>query len=117
MLIRINYKLANWNETININRTNRYAAASKKKKEMQIVGVDLFGIPKIEKYPIQLNCIWHVSNLNSDLDNKSLKSVLDQMQVMGILENDNIKHISSIFHTAIKDDNDYLEIEIIEPKN
>ena len=50
MLIRINYKLANWNETININRTNRYAAASKKKKEMQIVGIDLFGIPKIEKY-------------------------------------------------------------------
>ena len=46
------------------------------------------------------------------LDNKSLKSVLDQMQLSSILENDNIKHINKITYEAIKDVKDYLEIEI-----
>lgn len=34
------------------------------------------------------------------------------MQIMGILENDNIKHISEINHKAIKDSKDYLILEI-----
>ena len=36
------------------------------------------------------------------------------MQKMGILENDNIKHITNIEYQAIKDNRDYLEMEIIE---
>ena len=36
------------------------------------------------------------------------------MQKMGILENDNIKHITGIEYQATKDDKDYLEMEIIE---
>lgn len=114
--VKIDYKLDSWNETININRMNRFAAASKKKKEMSIVELYIRDMEKIEKYPIKLNCIWHVKNINSDLDNKSLKSVLDAMQEVGILENDNIKHIPIINHMAIKDTKDYLEIEIEEIK-
>lgn len=114
MKILIDYKLDNWNETININRRNKYAAASKKKKEMEIIRNFLIGKPKITKYPIRLNCIWHVKNVGSDLDNKSLKSVLDSMQEAGILENDNCKHINEINHKAVKDVKDYLEIEIEE---
>jgi Holliday junction resolvase RusA-like endonuclease len=116
MKILIDYKLDNWNDTVNINRTNRYAAASKKKKEMEIIKMFLIGKPKITKYPIELNCTWYVKNLASDLDNKSLKAVLDAMQEVGILENDNIKHIPIINHKAIKSDKDYLEIEIKEMK-
>ena len=114
MKILINYKLSNWNETININRTNRYAAASKKKKEMEIVKKFLIGKSKITKYPIRLNCIWYVKNIGSDLDNKSLKAVLDAMQEVGMLENDNINHIPIITHKAVKSDRDYLEIELEE---
>lgn len=112
--IIIDYKLDSWNETINVNRMNRYAAASKKKKEMSIVSNFLKDMPKINKYPIKLNCTWHVKNLNSDLDNKSLKAVLDCMQEVGLLENDNIKHINYISHTAVKDTRDYLEMEVFE---
>lgn len=36
------------------------------------------------------------------------------MQKMEILENDNIKHINSIEYIAIKDNKDYLEMEIVE---
>ena len=114
MKIVIDYKLDNWNDTINHCRNNRYGANSRKKKESAIVRMYLLGIKPIKNYPIKLDCTWHVSNLNSDLDNKSLKVVLDTMQSMGILENDNIKHINEINHKAIKDEKDYLEIEIKE---
>ena len=113
MKIKIDYKLDNWNDIINHNRSSKYTGATKKKKEMQIIKYFLVGIPKIEKYPIKLECTWHVNNLGSDLDNKSIKSVLDAMQEMGILENDNINHINEITYKSIKDKKDYLEVEII----
>lgn len=112
--IVIDYKLDNWNDTINHCRNNKYSANSKKKKEMDIVRYHLLGIKKIPKYPVRLMCTWHVANMNSDLDNKSLKAVLDQMQLSGILENDNCKHIVEINHKVVKDTKDYLELEIIE---
>ena len=112
--IKIDYKLDTWNQTIAYNRSNKYIGARQKKEEMNIIRMFLLNTPKITKYPIKLNCIWHTSNLGSDLDNKSLKAVLDTMQKYGIIENDNIKHIPIINHKAIKDTKDYLEIEIEE---
>lgn len=112
--IVIDYKLDNWNDTINHCRNNKYSANSRKKKEMDVIRYHLLGIKKIPKYPIKLKCSWHVVNMNSDLDNKSLKSVLDQMQLSGILENDNCKHITEINHKVFKDNRDYLVLEIEE---
>lgn len=117
MKVIIDLKLENWNEIINNCRTNRFGANNHKKKEMQQIGWFIRNMPKISKYPVKINCIWHIKNSNSDLDNCSIKAVLDCMQHLGILENDNIKHISSILYTAIKDTKDFLEIEIIEPQN
>ena len=114
MKIKIDYKLNNWNDTITLNRANKFLGAKEKKKEMQIVKLFLAKAPKIKKYPIKLKCTWYVKNIGSDLDNKSLKAVLDAMQEAGILENDNINHIPEISHKAIKSDKDYLEIEIEE---
>lgn len=115
--IIIDYKLDNWNQTIGYNRVNKYEGARQKKKEMGIVKLFLLNTPKITKYPIKLNCIWHTTNLGSDLDNKSLKAVLDAMQECGILENDNIKHIPEINHKAVKDLKDFLVIEVEEINN
>ncbi len=112
--IIIDYKLDNWNNTVYSCRNNRYGANHKKQKEMAIVSHFLIGVKPIKRYPIRLDCVWHVSNMGSDLDNKSLKSVLDQMQQSGILENDNCKHIQEINHKVIKDKKDYLEIYIEE---
>lgn len=113
MKVIIKEKLDNWNNIISYNRTNKYIGASKKKKEMNIIKKYLLDIPKITEYPITIKCIWHCKNINQDLDNKSLKSVLDTMQEVGILENDNIKHIKEINHIAVKDNIDMLEMEII----
>lgn len=116
MKIKIDYKLDNWNETISYNRASKYTGAQRKKREMQIIKFFLVGVPKIEKYPIKINCTWYVKFLGSDLDNKSLKAVLDAMQEVGILENDNIAHIKEINHKAVKSEKDYLVMEIEEYK-
>ena len=113
MKIIIDLKLKNLNETINESRRNYYLANKSKQKEMKEIGYFLIGVKPIEKYPIKINCEWHVKNIASDIDNKILKNVLDSMQKMGILENDNIKHINEINNKAIKDDKDYLVMEII----
>lgn len=112
MKITIDYKLSNWNEVVNDNRRNRYLGAKNKKKEMQTIRAFLLNTPKIESYPVKITCYWHVKNANGDLDNKCIKAVLDEMQELGILENDNIKHISEITYKAVKDSRDFLEIEI-----
>lgn len=112
--IVIDYKLDNWNDTIKYNRADKYVGAREKKREMNIVKLFLLNTPKIEKYPIKLKCIWHTTNMGSDLDNKSLKVVLDEMQELGILENDNCKHINEINHKVVRDIKDFLIMEIEE---
>lgn len=114
MKITINYKLDNWNEIINLNRRNKFMAAKRKKVEMGYIRYFLTGKHKITHYPIKITCIWHVKNIGSDLDNKSIKSVLDAMQLSEILENDNIAHINEITYKAVKDKKDYLEMIIDE---
>lgn len=114
MKFKIDYKLENWNEIVNNNRRNKFIGAKNKKKEMGTIRAFLLNSPKIEKYPIKINCIWHVKNNRSDLDNKCIKSVLDEMQALGILENDNINHITEINYKAVIDKRDYLELYIEE---
>lgn len=114
MKVNIMLKLHNWNEIIGQCRSNKYYANSHKKQEMKDISWFIRQIPPIKKYPIELTFTWHIKNTRSDLDNKSVKSILDCMQELGILENDNIKHISKITHIAIKDNQEYVEMEIKE---
>ena len=109
-------KLSYWNDTINYCRANRFYANKKKQEEMDKISEYLKEISKIEKYPIRIDFIWHIKRV-CDLDNKSVKSILDCMQKLEILENDDIKHINEIRHIAIKDKEDYVELEIIENDN
>jgi len=107
-------KLSNWNDIIKQCRGNKYGANTHKKAEMRAISYYLNKIPKIEKYPVKMVFKWHIKRSNSDLDNKSVKSILDCLQNIGKLENDDIKHINEITHIAIKDKEDYVELEIIE---
>ena len=112
MEFKINYKLDNWNTIIGKARANKYYANKHKKDEMSLIRYSLVGLPKIKQYPVQMVFKWHIKSVISDLDNKSTKNILDEMQIMGILENDNIKHINKITHYAIKDDKDFVEVEV-----
>lgn len=113
----IDLKLENWNDIIKNCRADKYSANRHKQKEMQQIGWFLRRMKKIEKYPVKISFIWHIKNSNSDLDGKSCKSILDAMQQLGILENDNIKHIQEINYKAIKDEREYVEIEVEEIAN
>lgn len=73
MKIIIDTKLQTWNEIINQNRKNKYMANKIKQEEMGVIAYFLLNTKKIEKYPIKIICRWHVKNINSDLDNKSVK--------------------------------------------
>ena len=108
----IQMKLSNWNNIINFCRGNKFKANAYKKKEMKDISMFLMKLPKIEKYPVKITFKWHISNTGSDLDNKSCKSILDCLQNIGKLENDNINHINEIKYIAIKDNDDYVEMEI-----
>lgn len=105
-------KLSNWNDIINQCRRNKYMANTHKKAEMKAISYFLYKLPRIEKYPVKMSFTWHIKSVISDLDNKSIKSILDCMQNIGKLENDNIKCINEINHKAIKDNKEYVEIEI-----
>lgn len=111
-MIRIPLKLSNWNDIINANRINKFVGAKLKKKEMGDISYFVRNMPKIEQYPIKITFIWHITNTRSDLDNKSVKAILDCMQNLGKIENDNIAHINEITHKAIKDKTEYIEMII-----
>ena len=116
MKCNIMLKLDNWNDIINNNRVNKYLANSHKQHEMSDISWFVRHLPQIQKYPIEIVFKWHIKNSRCDLDNKSIKSILDCMQNEGILENDNINHINKITHIAIKDKEEYVEMEIIESR-
>lgn len=105
-------KMSNWNDTIRYNRANRFYANKKKQEEMEEIS-QYINIEPINKYPIKIVFKWHIKNKTSDLDNKSIKSILDEMQRLNIIKNDNIKYINEITHIAIPDKEDYVEVEII----
>lgn len=112
MKVTIPMKLDNWNDTIGRCRGNKYGANSHKKAEMRAIALYLNKIPKIEKYPVKMTFTWHIKSVVSDLDNKSVKSILDCLQNIGKLENDNIKYINEIRYIAVRDTKDYVEMEI-----
>ena len=44
-----------------------------RKKKWKLLGMSTIGIKKIENYPIEIVFLWHIKNINSDLDNKTGK--------------------------------------------
>lgn len=109
---KIDLKLDNINQIINDNRTNRFIGASKKKKEQKKIKEYIKDREQITDYPIGIMVKWYIKNNNADLDNKSVKSILDTLQELNILENDNIKHIREIQHQAIKSNTERVELFI-----
>lgn len=73
----------------------------------------------IEKYPIQINCVWFSKTKRQDLDNRrsSVKFILDAMQKAEIIPNDSQKYICGLFDEFKVDKviGDCVKVEIIEP--
>lgn len=112
MKIKLNYMPPNWNEYINIERTNKYKANNLKQQEKQIVKLMTRGLKYDGKYPVKIIFRPHYSSLRQDLDNFRYKGLLDGLVFAKVIENDNLKHIQKIEIEPMFDDVECVEIEI-----
>lgn len=83
-----------------------------KKDEMEVVRYSTIGIKPITDYPVEIVFLWHIKNINSDIDGRCAKNILDGLVNARILQNDSLKYINKITHEYIKDTKDYVELTI-----
>lgn len=84
------------NELVALNRTNKYAAAKKKKEETELVAwMCKEQNLKVFKKPIKLKCYWIYERTNQDPDNirSQIKVILDGFVLSGIIPDDSVKTI------------------------
>lgn len=115
MKLFIEYAPKNWNEYINLERKNLYAAAKVKKEEKEFV---LWTVKEKYEggYPVELTIRPHYKAKRQDLDNFRYKGLLDGLVAAGVLKNDNLTCIQKITLEAIFDEREGVEIEIEEIK-
>lgn len=91
--IVIDTKLMDLNKYINLERGNRYAAASIKKKLTEEV-CWLIKSQKIKPYdtPVRMSFVWYVPSKRCDADNYRFgaKFVMDALVMAGVIANDNL---------------------------
>lgn len=116
MKIFIDYTPPNWNEYINLERTNKYAANNLKQGEKELVSYFVVGKTYEGNYPVHIIFKPHYKNFRQDLDNFRYKGLLDGLVACGVIKNDNLKHIQKITLEPIFDDVEGVEIEIKEVK-
>lgn len=75
----IDYNFKNWNEYINIERTNKYYANKIKQEEAQIVKLLCRNIKPIENYPVKITVTKYYKHKNNDIDNIRLKGLIDRI--------------------------------------
>lgn len=114
MKLFIKYDPPNWNEYINIERTNFYKANKLKQKEKEIIRLSTIGKRYEGKYPVEIVFKPHFKDFRRDLDNTRVKGLLDGLVACKVLKNDNLRHIQRIVLEPVFDNEDGIEIEIKE---
>ena len=114
MKLFIEYDFPNWNDYINIERTNKYRANTLKQKEKEIVRYSTIGKKYTGNYPVEINFKVHFKDRRRDLDNFRIKGLLDGLVACKVLKNDNLNHIQKITLEPIFDKKVGVEIEIKE---
>lgn len=113
----IKEKLPSLNETISVNRANRYAGAKLKKDIETSIG---WAIKAAALKPITNPCVinieWHEATKRRDVDNiqSSQKFILDAMVKCGILKNDSRRYVKQIYHNIIDDNENFVVVKIKE---
>lgn len=108
------YDPPNWNQYIDMERTNKFKASKLKKSEKELVGWMCKNFIYAGSYPAQVTIRPHFKNMRKDLDNTRYKGILDGIVACGVIRNDNLKHIQRIVLEPVFDDTDGIEV-IIEP--
>lgn len=117
MIIYLPYDAPNWNDYINIERTNKYKANKLKQEEKAIINYYCKGKEYTGYYPVELIINAHFNSRRKDLDNVRLKGIIDGLVECGVIRNDNLNCIRKITLKAVIDIKKGLEIEIKEYKD
>ncbi len=112
MKIYIEQDFLNWNDYINLERSNKFAANKVKQDEKKTVAFLVVGKKYNGEYPVEIIFRKHFKDLRQDLDNVRIKGVLDGLVACGVLKNDNLKHIQRIVLEPVFDNKTGIEIEI-----
>ena len=111
MKLFIGGKFLNWNEYINLERANKYAANEVKKEEK--ARVTLFAKKKYSgDYPIEIIARPHFKDHRKDLDNTRLKGIIDGLVACGVIKNDNLNCVQRLVIEPIFSKIEGVEIEI-----
>lgn len=111
MKIYIDYEPPNWNEYIDIERTNFYKANKIKQQEKRLIKL-LVKEKYKGNYPIELIVKPHFKDHRRDLDNTRIKGLLDGLVSAGVIKNDNLMYIQRIVYEPIFDNKTGIEMEI-----
>lgn len=114
MKIKLPYMPPNWNEYINMERTNKYRANSLKQQEKRLIKLCAFLKEYKGNYPVELILKPHYSAFRQDLDNFRYKGLLDGLVTAGVIKDDNLRHIQRIVIEPVFDKEECVEIEIRE---
>ena len=111
MLIQLDYDFKNWNEYINIERTNKYMANKVKQDEKAYI---VFTTKEryTGRYPVTLTIRPHYQHKKGDLDNFRMKGLIDGLVSAGVIENDNLTKIDKIILEPIFDEEIGVDVEI-----
>lgn len=112
MKIFIPYSPPNWNDYINLERTNLYAANNLKQSEKQIISLFVKNKKYNGEYPVEIIFKPYFKDKRRDLDNTRIKGILDGLVNCGVIKNDSLNYIQKIVIEPIFNKNNGLEIEI-----
>jgi Holliday junction resolvase RusA-like endonuclease len=109
----IDYDFVDMNSYINIERSNRYAAAKIKREEKEFI---VWTVKKryLGAYPVTLTVRPHFKDKRRDLDNFRLKGLIDGLVAAGVIKNDNLNCINKIIIEPVFSDEIGVEVEIEE---
>lgn len=116
-------RLPSLNDYVLANRSNRYAGASMKKRNEQLIdkailkAIDGGFLRMVNKYPITLKIVWYEPNKRRDVDNITfaVKFIQDALVKADVIEDDSQNFINVVQHEVYIDrENPRIEVEILE---
>ena len=117
----INTRLPSVNDYVDVCRRNKYQAAQFKRDVEEVIewairGALATGTLEATSKPCKVKFEWHEKTMKRDVDNiaGAKKFILDAMQTMGIIVNDNQKYVKGFTDDFIKDDKDFVRVELVE---
>lgn len=110
--IYIEYDFPNWNDYINLERRNKYAANHMKQKEKKLVVYSTIGKKYKGEYPVEMYFKVHFKDHRKDLDNSRIKSLVDGLVTSGVIPNDNLNYIQRIVIEPVFDNQVGIEVKI-----